>query len=148
VLDFVLYTGGCTDITQGREFGISGAVVQTLVAKYLQKGNTLWLNNWYSGLLLYNWLHNNGTNVRGTVRKNRKGLPKLDKKLDKGQVETRHTDNMMLVRWRDKRELCMLTTLHTDSMKQSGKVDSTTNTPVIKPECVMNYNKWQWTSQT
>jgi hypothetical protein len=113
VLDFVVYTGASTDIIPGREFGIFGAVVQTLVAKYLQKG----LDNWYSGPILYNWLQNNGTNACGTVRKNRKGLPKLDKKLDKGQVESRHTDNM--VKWKDKRELCMLTTLHTDSMKQT-----------------------------
>jgi hypothetical protein len=142
VLDFVVFTGGSTDIIPEREFGISGAVVETLVAKYLQKGHTLWLDSWYSSPLLYNWLHNNGTNVCGTVRKYRKGLPKLDKELDKGQIESRHTDNMMVVKWKDKREFRMLTTLHTDSMKQSGKFDRTTNTPVMKPECVMDYNRY------
>jgi hypothetical protein len=71
------------------------------------------------------------------------------KKLEKGQVGTRHTDNMMMVRWKDKRERCMLTTLHTDTMKQSGKVDRTTNTPLMKSKCVMDCNKYmgQWTNQ-
>jgi hypothetical protein len=41
VLDFIVYTGATTDIIPEREFGISGAVVQTLAAKYLQKGHTL-----------------------------------------------------------------------------------------------------------
>jgi hypothetical protein len=75
----VFSTGRCTDIIPGREFGISHVEVQTLVAKYLQKVHTLWLDNWYSGPFLYNWLHNNDTNARGTVRKNRKNLPKLEK---------------------------------------------------------------------
>jgi hypothetical protein len=64
--------------------------------------HTLWLDSWYSGPLLYNWLHNNGTNACGTVRKNRKGLPKLDKKLGKEQIASRCTDIMMVVNWKDK----------------------------------------------
>jgi hypothetical protein len=49
---------------------------------------------------------------------------------------------MMVVKWKDKRELCMLPTLHTDSMKQSGKDDRTTNKPVMKRECVLDYNRY------
>jgi hypothetical protein len=49
---------------------------------------------------------------------------------------------MMVEKWKDKRELCMLTTLHTYSMKQSGKVESATNTPAMQPECVMDYNRY------
>jgi hypothetical protein len=48
---------------------------------------------------------------------------------------------MMVVKWIVNQEVYMLTTLHTDSMKQSGKVDRTTSTPIIKPECVMDYNR-------
>jgi hypothetical protein len=51
--------------------------------------------------------------VYGTVRKNRKEMPKMTEKLKKGQVESRHTDNMLALRWMDRQDACMLTTLHT-----------------------------------
>jgi hypothetical protein len=35
----------------------------------------------------------------------------------------------------------MLTTIHTDSMIQSGKIDRSTNTQIMKPTSVMEYNK-------
>jgi hypothetical protein len=61
IQDFIMYTGANTDLVPEREFGISGAVVQTLMQKYLKKGHNLWLDNWYSSRVLYNWLHENGT---------------------------------------------------------------------------------------
>jgi hypothetical protein len=140
IQDFIIYTGANTDLVPEREFGISGAVVQTLMQKYLKKGHNLWLDNWYSSPLLYNWLHENGTNACGTVRRNRKGMPQMPDKLKKGQTDSRHTDNMLALRWTDRREVYMLTTIHTDSMIQSGKIDRATNTQIMKPTCVMEYN--------
>jgi hypothetical protein len=63
ILDFILYTGVTTDIVEDRELGISGAVIQTLMTTYLNKGYNLWIDNWYSSPVLYNWLHTNGVNV-------------------------------------------------------------------------------------
>jgi hypothetical protein len=121
ILDFILYTGATTDIVEDHELGISGAVIQTLMTTYLNKGHNLWIDNRYSSPVLYNWLHTNGVNVCGTVRKNRKEMSKMTEKLKKGQVESRHTDNMLALRWMDRREVCMLTTLHTGTMRQTGK---------------------------
>lgn len=110
--------------------------------KYIQKGHTLWIDNWYSSPKLYDHLHKNKTNVCGTVRKNRKGMPKFSNKLKKGETDTKHTENMMVVRWMDRREVCMLTTLHEHTMTQTGKTDRHTNQLQIKPQCVIQYNKW------
>jgi hypothetical protein len=77
--------------------------------------------------------------VCGTVRRNRKEMPKMTEKLKKGQVESRHTDNMLAIRWMDSREVCMLTTLYTGIMRQTGKTDRKTNTPIVKPDCVIDY---------
>jgi hypothetical protein len=88
VLDFIVYTGATTEIVPDRKFGVSGAVVMTLMEKYLQKGHTLWLDNWYSSPQLYDHLNTNKTNTCGTVRKNRKEMPKFPKiKLDRGQTD-------------------------------------------------------------
>jgi hypothetical protein len=70
VMDFIVYTGASTEIISDSEFGVSGAVMQTVMEKYLQKGHTLWFDNWYSSPLLYDCLHKNKTNTCGTVRRN------------------------------------------------------------------------------
>jgi hypothetical protein len=48
MMDFTVYTGANTEIIPDSELGVSGAVIQTLMEKYLQKGHTLWVDNWYS----------------------------------------------------------------------------------------------------
>ena len=53
------------------------------------------------------------------------------RKLERGGVETKHTNNMLAVRWMDRREVCMLSTLHTDAMKATGKTDEKNN-PINK----------------
>jgi hypothetical protein len=96
-LDFIVYTGATTEIGPGREFGVSDTVVMALMEKYLQKGHTLWMDNWYSSPQLYDHLHKNRTNTCGTVRRNSKGMPEFSKKLGKGQTDSRSADKMMAI---------------------------------------------------
>lgn len=138
--DFIVYTGKDTDIIPERDLGVAGAVVKTLIHKYLHKGHTLWLDNWYSSSLLFDWLHKNTTNACGTVRKNRKEMPKFTEHLRKGQIEAKHTDNILAVRWLDRREVCMLTTIHQNEMKETCKKDRQTGENITKPHCVIDYN--------
>ncbi|KAG8227731.1 hypothetical protein J437_LFUL008569 [Ladona fulva] len=75
--NFIVYTGETTDIDdQGYELGKSGDIVGTLIKPYLEKGHTLFVDNWYSSTALFLWLHNKATNACRTVRKNRKHIPK------------------------------------------------------------------------
>jgi hypothetical protein len=46
VLDFIVHTGATTEIVPDCKFGVSSAVVMTLMEKYLPKGHTLWIDNW------------------------------------------------------------------------------------------------------
>ena len=62
-------------------------------------------------------------------------MPTLNNKLQKGQIESKHTDNMVAVKLLDRREVCMLTTIHKDIMEKKGKMI------VLKPACVIDYNK-------
>lgn len=47
---------------------------------------------------------------------------------------------MMAIRWMDRREVCTLTTLHSDIMRPTGKQDRHTK-QVQKPHCVIDYSK-------
>ena len=140
ILDFIVYTGKCTEIVSTEEYGVSGAVVQTLMQKYLGQGHTLWVDNWYTSPSLFNFLHSNKVNSCGTVRKTRKGMPSLKKKLKKGEVEAKYTTKIMALRWLDRREVCMLSTLHSNELKNTDKKDKQ-NIPIQKPTCVIQYNR-------
>lgn len=140
ILDFIIYCGEGTDITDSECLGVSGAVVTTLLQDYLNKGHNLFIDNWYSSPQLYDFLHTKKTNACGTVRKTRKGMAKFNK-LKKGEMKAQHRGPLLALKWCDKREVHMLTTLHDDSMDMTGKVDWKTRQPIMKPKCVLDYNK-------
>ena len=51
-------------------------------------------------------------------------------------------DNLQCMKWRDKRDLLMLTTVDSCAMKATGKTNRSTNEPIMKPSCVISYNKF------
>lgn len=141
ILDFIVYTGATTETVQSN-FGKSGDVVLTLLEPYLDKGHTLFLDNWYSSPDLFLWLYNRCTNACGTVRKTRKQMPKMEEKLKKGEFTFRTAKNRLIaIKWCDKREVFMLSTTHDKNVAATGKTDRTTNRQIMKPECIIEYNK-------
>jgi len=72
VQDLIVYEGRST-ITESDISGIgkSGAIVLSLLKPYLGQGHTLYTDNFYSSPALFNFLHDNCTNVCGTVKKRR-----------------------------------------------------------------------------
>ncbi len=141
VQDMVIYTGSTTDICHYEGLGISGSVVMTLLAPYLGKDRVLYVDNWYSSPSLFQHLLSHGTGACGTVRANRKGMPVFTGKMGKGQVECRQNRTQLVVKWHDKRDVIMLTTVHSSMMSATGKVDHVTGERKIKPHCVLEYNK-------
>lgn len=51
-----------------------------LLEPYLGKGHTLYVDN-YTNSALFDILHKNGSNPCGTVKKKRKGMPRMKEKL-------------------------------------------------------------------
>lgn len=86
------------------------------------------------------FLYKNITNVTGTVRKNRKEMPKLTSKLEVGQTESQHTTTMLATRWKDRRDVYMLTIQFENKMIAIGKKDHHGN-QVNKPLSVLNIMK-------
>ncbi|XP_022904015.2 piggyBac transposable element-derived protein 4-like [Onthophagus taurus] len=140
VLNFIVYTGKQTEIELYQDLGVSGSVVTTLMQPYLDKGHSLFTDNWYTSPTLSTYLFQHKTNTCGTVRTNRKQMPNLSGNLKKGETTSMASDNILAVRWKDRREVNMLTTFHKDQMIQNKK-DRNTGEFVKKPECVVHYNQ-------
>lgn len=101
---FKIYTG---QNRINRNDSASENVVMELSKSIINKGYTLFLDNWYSSPNLFLKLHQQKTNVIGTVRKNRKNMPQDMQKhiLKKGEFVWRCCNNLIALRWKDKRDL-------------------------------------------
>lgn len=141
IIDFIIYTGQQTEVQLDEELGMSGSVVMTLMTDYLNKGHVVFVDNWYSSPALFEKLHCRRTGACGTVRKNRVGLPPFPSKMKKGEQIFRHTNILLALKWRDKRDVHMLSTVHTPDMIQTNIIDRTTNKPLSKPLCIKDYNE-------
>lgn len=138
VLDFLIYTGATTEIIEYKEeLGKSGNVVMTLLYPYLNKGHKLYIDNWYSSPLLAQTLFENKTNCCGTVKQNRKHMPKLKKNIPKGSIQCFSTDNLLALNWKDKRDVTILTSMHEAIMEVT---QTSRGQEVEKPKCIADYN--------
>jgi hypothetical protein len=65
---------------------------------------------------LLNQLH---TDAAGNIRSNRKGLPEdvINCKLKKGRVAVSYRNKLMVLKQKDKRDVCMLISIRDDEME-------------------------------
>jgi hypothetical protein len=139
VYNFKIYSGK-GDTAQGESHTLS--IVKYLMGDLLGQGRTLYVDNFYNGIDVANYLLSNQTKVCGTLRSNRKGLPRLvvSKKLRRGEIIGKMKNNIKVIKWMDKRPVLMLTTKdqHSTDLLATGKTNKAG--PVLKPQCVIEYN--------
>ncbi|XP_050717184.1 piggyBac transposable element-derived protein 4-like [Eriocheir sinensis] len=140
VLDAIVYTGTPVDIPQGDPLGVSGAVVKKMMERYIGKGHILYTDNWYTSPSLCQYLLENMTGSCGTVRKNRKHMPKSEARSVPGNVELQKSGKVLAVNWHDKRDVTMLTTVHQGHMQDTDKEGHRTHERIRKPDAVIDYN--------
>ena len=136
--NFKVYTGQ----DQG-DLPASTSTVLELNEDLLDQGYNIFLDNWFSSPNLFMRLRDRRTNVCGTVRLNRKQMPadlKAVLKLKRGERVFRSGDSLLALVWKDKKDVKMLSTMHSSSMEDTGKNDKSGN-PIEKPSCVMDYNR-------
>lgn len=139
ILDFIIYVGADTEIDNYDDLGITGSIVMTLMKPYLGKGHNLYVDNWYTSPTLFDELHKYKTGACGTVKSNRSGMPKF-KKSKQGDVEHLHGGSLLAIKWHDKREVHMLTTINKIGLGPTKKKDHRTNAIIEKPLAVIDYN--------
>jgi len=97
-----------------RRLDKSGAVIPRLMGTLLNEGYRLYVDNWYTSQVLFNYLHENNTAACGTAQKKRIKLPKefTDAPLAKGEHSFRRNGELLVVRLNDKKEIYFLSTIH------------------------------------
>lgn len=126
-----------------KDLGKSGAVVPKLISNLFGLGYHLYVDNWYTSEALFRYLAANGTVACGTARANRISIPKSLKQevLAKGQHAFRRDDNLLMIRYNDKKEIYFLSTIHQATTGNSKK-KARDGTLVKKPTVVNEYNKY------
>ena len=140
IQDMILYMGKKTELVPETQYGVSGAVVITMMQRYLNKGHILYLDNWYSSPSLALYLHDHGTGMCGTVRRNRSYMPELPSRRLADSIVYLEANNILLLSWMDNRDVNILTTIHQPTMVDSRRRDRATGEIRKKPVAVEDYN--------
>jgi len=139
-------TGYCCNfkIQAGESTNVRSLVLD-LMRDYLGQGHELYVDRYYTSVALFCDLWEQRTVAVGTCMMNRRGLPHsfLRQGLDRGQVLACRKGPLMALKWRDQRDVLMLSTKHTPAM-QTVSVKSTRGHRVskIKPVSVQEYNNY------
>lgn len=117
------------DIYIGRDPEIAGlnepgSVVVQLCDGLLDAGRIIVCDNYYNTVGLAKYLQQRKTHLCGTLRVNRIELlwAIRSKKMrpKKGEVIAHQKDNITVMKWRDKRDVAMISTFHDASVNMSG----------------------------
>lgn len=138
---FKIYTGH--EEGRNNEMLASEEIVLNLAAPLLNKGYIIHLDNWYSSPELYQQLIKENTHALGTVKPTRRNMPEVFKSTklkEKGSAIARTCNEILAVKWKDRKEVHVLSTLHSD-IDMVTVVRQRRNTEVEKPKCIVDYNK-------
>ena len=135
-----LYMG---DDRQGDGKLASFGVVMHLMkeARLFDKGYIVYTDNWYSSPTLFHHLQSRKTGAIGTVRPNRKFMPRLEVK-QKGSIDFQSSNTGMLaLAWHDRKVVTLLSTLHADGSTVGVPGKKPGSAVKTVPRVVVDYNK-------
>ena len=80
------------------------------------------MDNYFTSPDLFDYLFQQKINAYGTVRQDRRGMPRdirrKSLKLKRGDIVTRVRGTIRAVRWKDRRDVYMLTNMHAPLWKE------------------------------
>jgi hypothetical protein len=121
------------------QFSKTEKIVIHLAQPLLDKGYHIYMDNFYTSVRLFSYLDKHNTGACGTIRANR--IPPIvkNKHVPVGDVAAFRSHNLLCVKFRDKKDVHVLTTLHKETRtrkRKRGRRDVYVN----KPDCVLDYN--------
>nr|XP_023027317.1 piggyBac transposable element-derived protein 4-like [Leptinotarsa decemlineata] len=121
--------------------GHTTKVVLDLMRNYLDSGHSLYLDNFYNSFELANELTNRRTYCTGTLNAKRKNNPKavIDKKLKKGEITGQYSNDIIVGKWKDKREVLYISNEYENNMIE---YTDRQNRAREKPTPIYYYNKF------
>jgi hypothetical protein len=102
VVDILPYQGKSTIIADRdwiKDVGFGGAAVLSLLQNHLGRGHKVILDNWFMSPKLVMMLQAERTYVLETVQRRRKGMPQMQGKLKKGEIEIYSTAHFLVERY-------------------------------------------------
>ena len=146
LFEFDMYTGKKMD---SNGHGLGEGVVLQLTEKINGLGCHVFIDNFFNSPVLQKKLLDNDVFSAGTVRSNRKFLPKSsvpsDKAMKRGDVACFRSNNIGYVKWMDNRPVHMLSNylhaypLHNVKRRKKGSAEKET---VSCPDVVVKYNAY------
>ena len=139
VLKVKIYSGETT--LEKHFFGKTGASVFDLMEKFLGKGYHLYTNSFYNFFELTKHMINQKTYIYGTFRTDRESNPKecTKAKLKQGDVIGRSREGVVVAKWKDKRDVLMISNLHSLQMIE---VTNRRGEKKMKPNIIKDYNQY------
>uniref|UniRef100_A0A1B6E873 Uncharacterized protein n=1 Tax=Clastoptera arizonana TaxID=38151 RepID=A0A1B6E873_9HEMI len=136
----VLVYNGANDQQVGGK-GHASKVVMKLMRGYLDKGHSLYMDNYYNSFLLSAQLLANCTYSTGTLQKNRLFLPEEVTKanLQRGETIQRYAEGICVGKWKDKRDVLYISSEHENTM---AVCHNRFGQPRNKPLPIIQYNAY------
>lgn len=93
-------------------------IVMALIKPILNLGYYLTTDNFYTSPILVGLLEQHKTDIFGTLNLNRKEVPKdlQKKKLRKRQIVAYQKGKVCLMKWKNKKDVALLSTIHNTEM--------------------------------
>jgi hypothetical protein len=140
VMKTIVYAGSSDTLVGGVNH--CEKVVLNLLSNYINKGYSIYMDNFYNSIILAQKLLTLKTYCTGTLRVNRKNNPKeiLQRKLKRGEsIAKFNSSGICVLKWKDRRDVLMI------SSKYGSDMTSITNRrgeTISKPEVVVKYNRY------
>jgi len=119
VYNFDVYLGNFSKEEGNVEHNLARRVVKQLVSLIENKFHHLYMVNFYCDLYLFLELERKQILACGTIRANRKGLPKdivltkaMERRMDRGDYVWRSHGNLVAMAWYDRRTVYLISTIH------------------------------------
>ena len=139
VWSMIIYIGKGTQLNPLYEgMPVSSQVVLSLMQPLLGNEHCVTKDNFYTSPQLADHLINNNTDIYGTVKPTRKEMPPemKKKKLKKGEIQAFQRGKVTVMKWKDKRDVTLLSTVHNASVTTVPRYQKEVSIPTI----VQDYN--------
>ncbi|XP_023944287.2 piggyBac transposable element-derived protein 4 [Bicyclus anynana] len=140
---FIVYSGKPSAVALGHLSGVrkTPAVVMRLMGPLLNKGYRLF-TDWCSPMLA-RYLKMNGTDCVGTLIVSSEDVPTVIKMapLKRGEYIARHSGDVSILSWQDKKRKTIVSTCH-DSSTALSTVSSRLRLVPFIPKMMLDYNKY------
>ena len=146
--NFEVYSGKGDQIfptpADGDDLSMSERIVTHLVKDLLDMGYSVYTDNWYTSARLAEYLLHRDTLVTGTCRKDR-GIPPLlqQQRLNQGQSVFARKDNLLAVKYQDKREVHLISTEHNAGFQERTRYKSSGSSQhLMQPRVIQQYSQY------